>query len=164
MLNSTTMSCLKQILYVDADACPVKEEIVDICQQYKVKMVFVSSYAHKMTLPEVAKVVTVDSEKEAVDLYIMNQVKKGDLCVTQDHALASVLLARGVTVLSPRGLIYREELIGQMLEARHFASKQRRMGAKTKGPKPFKKADRLHFAEQLHRCILNEAVKGDKDE
>lgn len=153
-MNSITMNPSKPILYVDADACPVKAEIVDICQQNNVEMVFVSSYAHTMTLPPVAKVVTVDSEKEAVDLYIMNKVKKDDICVTQDHALASILLAKGVFVLSPRGLIYREDTIGDMLEARHYNQKQRRMGARTKGPKAFEKKDRLHFARQL-TALLN---------
>ncbi|NEU32376.1 YaiI/YqxD family protein [bacterium LRH843] len=155
MLNPTNMKRSTRILYVDADACPVKEEIVDTCQQYSMEMVFVSSYAHRMTLPAPAKVVTVDSDKEAVDMYIMNKVKKGDLCITQDHALASILLSKGVITLSPRGMIYREETIDQMLDARYLSQKQRRMGAKTKGPKAFQKSDRLHFAKQLQNIIVS---------
>ncbi|TWI57759.1 YaiI/YqxD family protein [Halalkalibacter nanhaiisediminis] len=153
MLNSTTMNPSLRTLYVDADACPVKEEIVDICQRFKVAMVFVSSYAHQMTLPSSVKVVTVDTDKEAADLYVMNKVKKDDICVTQDHALASILLAKGVVVLSPRGMVYREETIGQMLDARYLSQKQRRMGAKTKGPKAFQSSDRSRFMEQLEKIL-----------
>ena len=155
-MNSTTMNPSLQ-LYVDADACPVKEEIVEIGQRFKTDMVFVSSYAHRMTLPPSVKVVTVDTDKEAADLYVMNKVKKGDICVTQDHALASVLLAKGVIALSPRGFVYREETIGQMLDARYLSQKQRRMGAKTKGPKAFRAEDRSHFVEQLEKILSKKA-------
>ncbi len=143
------------MLYVDADACPVKEEIVDICQKYGVKMRFVSSYAHQMTLPLTVEVITVDSEKEAVDLYILNKIKKDDICVTQDHALASLLLIKGACILSPRGSVYREETIEQLLDARYISQKQRRMGRKTKGPKRFTEHDRLQFKQQLEHCICD---------
>lgn len=91
-------------LYVDADSCPVKDEILTYRFEPDVKLVFVMSYAHMMTLPPEVGQVMVDSDKEAVDLHIMNHVKKGDVCVTQDHALASLLLKKGVIALSPRGI------------------------------------------------------------
>ncbi len=153
MLNSTIMNPSLRTIYVDADACPVKDEIVEICKQHKVEMIFVSSYAHTLTLPRIAKVVTVDNEKEAVDLYLMNKVHKGDVCVTQDHALASILLSKGVLALSPRGVVYQEDTMLQMLDARYFSQKQRRMGEKTKGPKPFRQVDRLKFIEQFTKII-----------
>ncbi|ARK29342.1 YaiI/YqxD family protein [Halalkalibacter krulwichiae] len=153
MLNSTNMNHIVRIVYVDADACPVKNEIVEVCEQFKVKMVFVSSYSHFLTLPSSVKVVTVDNEKEATDLYLMNHVKKGDVCVTQDHALASILLSKGVETLSPRGLLYNEDTIVQMLDARYLSQKQRRMGGKTKGPKAFQQEDRLKFINQLSKIL-----------
>jgi uncharacterized protein YaiI (UPF0178 family) len=153
MLNSSSMTPLNRTVYVDADACPVKKEIVDTCEQFKVKMVFVSSYAHTLTLPSTAKVVTVDNEKEAADLYVMNHVRKGDICVTQDHALASILLSKGVSVISPRGLIYQEDTILQLLDARYLSQKQRRMGEKTKGPKAFRQIDRTKFVEQFLKIL-----------
>ncbi|GAE24719.1 hypothetical protein JCM9140_670 [Halalkalibacter wakoensis JCM 9140] len=142
-----------QTIYVDADACPVKSEIVEICEFVNMKMVFVSSYAHTLTLPASVKVVTVDNEKEAVDLFLMNHAKKGDICVTQDHALASILLSKGVRTLSPRGMVYQEDTITQMLDARYLSQKQRRMGGKTKGPKPFRHEDRVKFIEQLRKIV-----------
>ncbi|MCL7747233.1 YaiI/YqxD family protein [Halalkalibacter alkaliphilus] len=153
MLNSTTMNPSLQTIYVDADACPVKAEIVEICEFVNMPMVFVSSYAHTLTLPSTVKVVTVDNDKEAADLFLMNKAKKGDICVTQDHALASIMLAKGVITLSPRGFVYQEDTILQMLDARYISQKQRRMGGKTKGPKPFRQEDRQMFIEQLTKIV-----------
>ncbi|MCM3712845.1 YaiI/YqxD family protein [Halalkalibacter oceani] len=162
MLNSTTMNPSLQTLYVDADACPVKNEIIDTTQAFQLNVIFVSSYAHHIKAPSFVKIVTVDSEKEAVDLYVMNRIKKGDLCVTQDHALASILLAKGAVVLSPRGHLYLEDTIDQMLDARYVSQKQRRMGAKTKGPKAFTKTDRLRFARQLKEILAEKAGRSQK--
>lgn len=140
-------------LYVDADACPVKEEIVDVCQRHRVKTVFVSSYAHQMSLPLDVETIAVDSEKEAVDIFIVNKIKKDDICVTQDHALASLLLMKGAHVLSPRGHIFMPEKMDEMLYMRHIAQKERRAGNYTKGPKRLTTVDKLHFKRQLERCI-----------
>ncbi len=140
-------------MYVDADSCPVKEEIIRLCQKYKVEMIFVSSYAHKMTLPSSVKQVSVDTDKEAVDLYILNHIQHNDICVTQDHALASLLLPKGAEILSPRGKEYKEENIQQMLDMRYLSQKQRRMGERTKGPKAFTNEDRQQFSMQLEKIL-----------
>ncbi|MDV2683135.1 DUF188 domain-containing protein [Alkalihalophilus lindianensis] len=136
-------------VYVDADSCPVKNEIVSICQELNLSAVFVSSIAHHISVPEGFSHVTVDSDKEAADMYILNHTRRGDCCVTQDHALASILLPKGVNVLSPRGYVYREETIMQMLDARYFSQKERRGGGKTKGPKAFTEEDRSQFCYQF---------------
>ncbi|MFK3937643.1 DUF188 domain-containing protein [Alkalihalobacillus sp. NPDC078783] len=136
-------------LYVDADSCPVKDEILTYRFETDVKIVFVMSYAHMMVLPPEVGQVMVDSDKEAVDLYIMNHVKKGDICVTQDHALASLLLKKGVTALSPRGDRYLEETIEFLLQVRHQSAEKRRRGIRTKGPKPFTVEDRDRFVKEL---------------
>ncbi|WP_232718559.1 YaiI/YqxD family protein [Bacillus sp. FJAT-45037] len=143
-------------VFVDADSCPVKSEIVSICQEYEVGAVFVSSTAHHITVPDMFLQVTVDSDKEAADLYILNHTKRGDCCVTQDHALASILLPKGVSVLSPRGIVYREETIMQLLDARYLSQKERRKGGKTKGPKAFTEEDRMRFCHQLTRILSKE--------
>ena len=143
----------RKMLYVDADACPVKEEIVDVCQRHQLRIVFVSSYAHDIHAPENVQVVTVDSDREAVDLYIVNNIKANDICVTQDHALASLLLMKNAIVLSPRGYLFKNEAIEPLLSSRHYAQKQRRMGNDVKGPKRFTTSDRLRFRRQLERCI-----------
>lgn len=157
MLNDSNMNFSPFVVYVDADACPVKSEIVDLCEQYSIDMVFVASYAHHLSLQAPARIVTVDPDKEAVDLYLVNHAQKGDVCITQDHALASLLLAKEIKVISPRGKEYKEKQIDQLLDARFHSQKQRRMGNKTKGPKPFKQEDRQFFKSSLKKILEEKA-------
>lgn len=139
MWNEHTMDQTKRAihLYVDADSCPVKDEILTYRFEPDIKIVFVMSYAHMMILPPEVGQVMVDSDKEAVDLYIMNHVTRGDVCVTQDHALASLLLKKGVIALSPRGDRYLEETIEFLLQVRHQSAEKRRRGIRTKVSKTF---------------------------
>ncbi|TSB46749.1 YaiI/YqxD family protein [Alkalicoccobacillus porphyridii] len=143
------------ILYVDADSCPVKEEILAYRFRADLKIVFVMSYAHTMFLPSEVEQIMVDSDSEAVDLYILNKIRAGDLCVTQDHALASLLLRKHVRVFSPRGNQYTEETIEQLLDVRYQSAQKRRRGIRTKGPKPFTEEDRQRFSLLLEKTLQN---------
>ncbi|KQL57997.1 MULTISPECIES: YaiI/YqxD family protein [Bacillaceae] len=144
---------MSSTVYVDADSCPVKEEIIKLCGQYEKELVFVFSYAHNMVLPEHVKTVQVDVDKEAADLYLLQAVSRGDVCISQDHALASLLLIKGVTVLSPRGHVYMEEEMASMLQSRYAAQKARRAGRKTKGPRKFTATDREQFVHALEQVL-----------
>lgn len=93
--------------------------------------------------------VYVDCEKEATDLYIMNHVKKHDLVITQDIGLASTLLAKGVIVISPKGIRYDEQTIITALDLRYLSAKARRQGMYGKGPKAYSKKDRITFKQEL---------------
>lgn len=91
----------KPTIHVDADACPVKDEILHCASLHEIEVCFVASYKNMMNNPE-GKWVYVDADKEAADLYIVNSVKKGDIVVTADIGLAGTLLPKNVYVLSPR--------------------------------------------------------------
>ncbi len=107
----------------------------------------------------------VDPDKEAADLFIMNNAKENDVVVTQDHALASILVGRKLSVLSPRGKIFTEDEMITILQLRHWSQKQRRAGNKTKGPKAFTATDRKHFCTNLRKIFLQKkefAEKGRK--
>ncbi|MGA9287295.1 MAG: DUF188 domain-containing protein [Anaerobacillus sp.] len=152
------MTKKKLTLFVDADACPVpiKEEIMSFRPALTdVEIIFVASYAHMSTTFREAKWVMVDSEKEEADLYIHRYSKKGDLAITQDYGLASLLLPKGVFVLSPRGKRYTEENISTLLHTRYLASKSRRSGKHTKGPRKFTGDDRLQFRKELINLLSN---------
>ncbi|UOE95684.1 YaiI/YqxD family protein [Alkalihalobacillus sp. LMS39] len=153
------MQTKKRIVYVDADSCPVKQEIMVIAQELNYEVIFVTSYSHHGTKMEASQTVFVDNEKEAVDMYIVNHAKSHNVVVTQDHALASILLPKKARVLSPRGIIFSEERIESMLEERHFSQKQRRAGAKTKGPKKFTDEDRNQFCNSFRRILSQEEGK-----
>lgn len=138
-------------LYVDADACPVKDEIARIGEQYGVPVIFVASYAHMTDYP--GEWVFVDAKKEEVDMYIVNHTRPKDIVVTQDHGLASLLSARQVYILSPTGIRYTEKDMAAMLWARHVSAKQRRAGGRTKGPRKFTAEDRQIFGQELIKIL-----------
>nr|WP_084028949.1 DUF188 domain-containing protein [Bacillus sp. J33] len=140
---------------VDADSCPVKEEIVEISNSFSLDAIFVASYAHMKNDLNGADWKFVDSSKEAADLFIMNNVKSGDLVVTQDIGLASTLLLKGVYVLSPKGILFEENEIRTALDMRYLSAKARRKGVYGKGPKPFSREDRSRFVEQLTNILSN---------
>lgn len=140
---------------VDADSCPVKEEIVEIASKYLVEVTFIASYNHVLTDVLPGKWVYVDTGKEAVDLYIMNHVKRQDIVITQDIGLASTLLNRGVYVLSPRGNVYREEDMYVALDLRYLSAKARRQGKHSKGPKPYTLEDRQMFQKVFLEILSN---------
>ncbi|GKU81294.1 YaiI/YqxD family protein [Niallia sp. NCCP-28] len=140
-------------MYVDADSCPVKEEIVEIAKCYSVEVLFVASYAHMTREETNMKWKYVDSSKEAVDLFIMNSVKKQDIVITQDIGLASTLLLKDVYVLSPRGKLMEEKDIATALDMRYLSAKARRRGIYGKGPKSFTEADRKNFKRNLIKIL-----------
>jgi uncharacterized protein len=123
-----------------------------IARKYNIEAIFVSSYNHFSPIMDV-KWIYVDTEKEAADLYIMNNAGKNDIVVTADSGLASVLITRGVYVLSPRGKIYKEEEIANILEFRYLHAKQRRQGIYPKGLKRFSQEDLRAFIQSLEKIL-----------
>ncbi|MDG5786560.1 DUF188 domain-containing protein [Evansella sp. AB-P1] len=144
-------------LFVDGDACPVVNEIVLLAKKYDVPVIFVSSYAHvrKESFPSFVKHIFVDQDKEAVDLKIANEISKYDMAVTEDLGLTSLLLAKGVQVLTSRGKWITAQEIDYLLDSRYQSAKKRRSGGKTKGPKKLTDQDRLLFTEQLENFLSN---------
>ncbi|PLR76990.1 DUF188 domain-containing protein [Bacillus sp. V3-13] len=140
-------------LFVDADSCPVQKEIVEIAASFSVEPIFIASYNHVKRNDGEAVWKYVDAGKEAVDLYIMNHVKKGDITVTQDIGLASTLLGIGVYVLSPRGTLFEEKDIDTALDLRYLSAKARRRGIYGKGPKPYTDRDRSRFVNKLTNIL-----------
>lgn len=143
---------------MDADSCPVKEEIVEIAHNFDINVVFVASYNHMINGPIEGTWHYVDSDKEAADLFIMNHVNTGDIAVTQDIGLASTLLSKKVYVLSPRGSLYEEKDIESALHMRYLSAKARRQGKYGKGPKPFTREDRTRFEKNFTEILSK--IKG----
>jgi len=140
-------------IVVDADACPVKDEIVGIGRSFGAEVVMAASYAHRLIRMEGVTVVQVDDSDQSVDLYIANCIAKDNVLVTQDFGLAAIGLAKGAIVLSHRGEEYTDETIGYLLERRHRMAKLRRGGHRGKGPKPFTVEDRTAFQQTLTKVL-----------
>jgi len=119
---------------------------------------FVASYNHMTNNTLGGSWHYVDSDKEAADLFIMNHVHAGDIAVTQDIGLASTLLAKNVSVLSPRGSLYDEKDIEAALHMRYLSAKARRQGKYGKGPKPFTTDDRICFEKNFTKLLSK--IKG----
>ncbi|WP_212508608.1 YaiI/YqxD family protein [Litoribacterium kuwaitense] len=146
-------------IYVDADACPVKHEIQQVARSFAIDVFLVASYAH-YSPSRVGKWKYVDSTKESADLYIVNHVHTGDIVITDDYGLSSLLVPRNVYVLTSRGKTIHEGNIDTYLEQRFLAQKARNAGYRTKGPSALKKEDKQKFVERLqallHSLIDNE--------
>ncbi len=158
----STMEKKHPIVYVDADSCPVKEEIAQLASDFSVEVTFVASYAHATSNPLYMewKWKYVDSDREAADLYIMNHASKGDIVVTQDIGLASTLLLKGVYVLSPKGNLFEEKDIQTALDIRYIKTKARARGIYGKGPPPFTDLERKRFVEELAALLSVSAGAG----
>lgn len=119
-------------ILVDADACPVKDIIVDESKKFNIPVIMVTDTSHIID-ENGFKVVTVDKSADSADFFIANLAKKGDISVTQDYGLATLLLAKGVYVIHQNGFICTNECIERMLFERHISKEQRRKHKRFKG-------------------------------
>lgn len=144
-------------ILVDADACPVKELIIGCAKKYELEVIMVSDVAHMLFYNEpFITSITVDKGADSADLAIANRTKEGDICITQDYGLASLLLAKKATVLHHNGFFYTLENIDRMLFERHLSREMRRQ-KKSRGGHVRKrtKEDDEKFLTALERAIEN---------
>lgn len=142
-------------IVVDADACPVKQEIVSAAKQFSVPVLMVASFDHRLQSADGVEIIQVDRSDQSVDLYIANRIGPSDVLITQDFGLATIGLAKRAIVLSPRGQQYLNETIDFLLDRRHQQAKDRRNGKHSKGPKPFTDGDRQAFQQKLTKVLKN---------
>ena len=146
-------------IYVDGDACPVKQEVYKVAQRYGLDVTVVAN--SWMNVPGSAwlKLVVVEKEDDSADDWIAEHAKKDDIVVTGDFPLAARCLDNGTRVLGHRGRPFTEENIGDALASRHLLRMLREQGEVTGGPKPFEKKDRSEFLQKLDQMI-NEIKRG----
>ncbi|SFC68282.1 hypothetical protein SAMN05443252_105256 [Bacillus sp. OV322] len=142
-------------IYVDADACPVKDIIISEASDFEIQVILVTSLSHfsNAEQPSGVKTIYVDSGADAADYRIVKLVEKGDIIVTQDYGLASLGLAKGIIVLHHKGFRYTNENIDQLLQTRYLSAMARKGGQRTKGPKPFTAEDREQFRDLFKQVI-----------
>ncbi len=145
---------MNPLIIADADACPVKEEIVAVAEKYEIRVCLAASYNHRLpSYGNLVETVQLDASSQSADLYIANRVQKNDVVITQDFGLACLVLAKGAVVLSFRGDQYTNDNIDYLMERRHELAKKRRSGAKTRGPKPLLSADKERFQQKLTKVL-----------
>lgn len=142
-------------IFVDGDGSPVKETVIEVAVEKALDVVIVTSVDHYSLkdYPENVSFVYVDKGADAADFKIVQLIKKGDLLITQDYGLASLVLPKGVLVLHQLGYQYTKENIDGLLEQRYFSGQIRRKGGRTKGLKPFTDQDRTTFKQALIELV-----------
>jgi uncharacterized protein YaiI (UPF0178 family) len=139
-------------LYVDADACPVKEEIYKVARRYRLKVQVVSN-SFIRTPPDVTLTV-VDAGPDIADDWIAERVQPRDIVVTNDIPLADRTLKAGGFALGPNGRAFTPDSIGAALASREIGEHLRSFGEATGGPKPFSPADRSRFLSALDALVV----------
>ena len=140
-------------IFVDADACPVKQEVYRVASRYKLEVTLVAnSWMRVQNKPWIALKVVGD-ELDAADDWIVEHVQPDDIVVTADIPLASRCLKVGARAISPTGKSFTENNIGQAVAIRDLLSELRGVGELTGGPLPLEKRDRSRFLRQLDEVI-----------
>jgi uncharacterized protein len=146
-------------LYIDADACPVKQEIYRVAERHAlkgtaIKVFVVSNSPIAAPRDEMIERVVVGAGMDEADNWIAERARRGDIVVTADVPLASRCVKTGASVIGPNGKAFTEDSIGNTLATRNLMDSLRSAGAITSGPKPFSPRDRSEFLSALDRAIV----------
>jgi uncharacterized protein YaiI (UPF0178 family) len=140
-------------IFVDADGCPVKQEIYRVAKRYGLKVTLVSNSRMRTPHEDWLEIVVVEGQFNAADDWIVEHVSENDIVVTGDIPLASRCLEKDAQVLGPSGRIFTKESISEALASRELLSHLRDLGTITGGPAPFGKRDRSRFLQRLDETI-----------
>jgi hypothetical protein len=140
-------------IYIDADGCPVKDEVYRVARRHGLAVTVVSN--SRMRIPEDDRftLVIVNDRFDAADDWIVGHAVRDDIVITADIPLASRCLQAGVVVIDQRGGSFTEENIGGALASRELMSHLRDLGTITGGPPPFSAGDRSKFLHRLDEVI-----------
>ncbi|NEU12375.1 YaiI/YqxD family protein [Methylobacterium sp. BTF04] len=142
------------IVFVDADACPVKDEIYRVAGRYGLHVSVVANSF--MSLPRESWIerVVVSDGFDAADDWIAERARPGAVVITADVPLAARCVKAGASVIGPTGKPFSENSVGMALATRNLMQDLREAGAITGGPKPFSPRDRSAFLGELDRTIM----------
>jgi uncharacterized protein YaiI (UPF0178 family) len=140
-------------LYLDADACPVKEEAIRVARRHRLDLHVVSNSRLNLPRDPLIHAVVVSGRFDAADDWIVEQLTPWDIAVTSDIPLAARGLAKGARLLDPKGRLFTEDSIGDALANRELSAFLRDMGEPGGGPKPFSPRDRSRFLDALENQI-----------
>jgi uncharacterized protein YaiI (UPF0178 family) len=140
-------------ILIDADACPVKNEVYRVARRYGLRVVLVAQSWMRVPDEDNLELVVVGEGLDAADDWIVAHAGRDDIVITDDIPLAHRCLQVGARVLSPRGRVYDEHSIGSALAMRDLLDDLRGQGAITGGPAPFEKRDRSQFLQRLDEII-----------
>ena len=140
-------------IYVDADACPVKNEIERVATRHNLKTYMVCDGGIRPSLNPLIKLVVVSQGADAADDWIVEHIGRADICVTNDIPLAARCLKKEAFALKSNGKSYTNDNIGMALATREILERIRESGEMTGGPPPFNKTDRSKFLDQIEKIV-----------
>lgn len=140
-------------IYVDADACPVKDEVYRVARRYGLAVTLVANSRMRVPCSPLIRLEIVPGGFDAADDWIAGQARQDDIVITADIPLAGTCLAKGARVLGPSGKPFTEDNIGPALATRELLSELRDLGEIGGGPPPFSRRDRSLFLQQLDQMI-----------
>ena len=140
-------------IYVDADACPVKNEIEKIATRHDLITYIVCNGGIRPSRNPLIKLVVVNQDSDAADNWIIDHIGKADICVTNDIPLAERCIKKGALVIKPNGVRFTDDNIGMAIATRDIMGMIRESGEMTSGPPPFSKLDRSKFLNQMETIV-----------
>src|SRR3974390_263140 len=136
-------------IFIDADACPVKDEVYRVASRHRLRTHVVANAFIALPDDPLVSRVFVAAGPDQADDWIAGHAKEGDIVVTADIPLAERALKVGAAAIGPNGRPFTADSIGAALASRAFAEHIRSMGGHSRGPAPFQRADRSRFLQAL---------------
>jgi uncharacterized protein len=140
-------------IYVDADACPVKEEVYRVARRYALRVTLVANAPQRIPDDERFDLVVVREGMDVADDWIAERAGAGDIVITADIPLAARCVRNGARVIGTTGRPFTEDNVGGALATRDILHELRGAGEFTSGPAPFEKRDRSRFLQALDTAI-----------
>jgi uncharacterized protein YaiI (UPF0178 family) len=141
------------IIYIDADACPVKEEVYRVARRYSLSVTLVANSWMRVPDSRDIQLHVVGESFDAADNWIAEKVEFGDIVITADIPLAARCLEKGATVIGTSGKPFTEDNIGEVMATRELLAELRETGEVAGGPPPIVKKDRSRFLQQLDAAV-----------
>ncbi|MFT9487694.1 YaiI/YqxD family protein [Tepidibacillus infernus] len=139
-------------ILVDADAMPVKKEIVNVAKEFHLPVIMFADTSHLID-DGYSKVITVDKGRDSVDMKLVQYVKANDIVITQDYGVATMVLAKQAFAMHPNGFLFQADNLDQLLFERYLSQKSRRAGIKTSGPKKRSKGANHLFEFEFRKLV-----------
>ena len=140
-------------IFVDSDACPVKDEVVRVAERHGLSVVFIGNrWLRGLDHPLISQMVAGEGLDKADDL-IVEHIGMGDIVITADVPLAARCLEMGARGMDHRGRVFDGNSIGMAVATRDLMTQLREVGQVTSGPAGYTKQDRSRFLDRLERLI-----------
>ena len=140
-------------IFVDGDACPVKDEVYRVARRYEIKVLVVSNASLFVPTSPLIEMVVVKGGFDSADDWIVENIAADEIAITSDIPLAARCLEKGARALGPKGHAFSDETIGEALATRALMDMLRQSGVIGGGPAPFAKEDRSRFLSKLDDTI-----------